>query len=95
MTVMATTATQQPLNVRVDKLIRKAMNRHLSTTSLGRALKDAINEVAANLQVEARDKGWERHEIQGIRHFTLKTGAAVAFDLVAAGYMTADEFRAA
>lgn len=86
------TETQQPLTTRIEKNIRKALDRHTATTNLPRAVYNAINEVAAANQAQAARQGWEPHEIEGIRLFTCKVGAKVAADLVDAGYMTADEF---
>lgn len=96
MTVMAT--TQQPLNVRIEQLIRKAMNRNLrasSTRNLARAVKDAIWEVAVNVQDEARGKGWTQDEINGLRAYTARTGAIFAAELVQRRCMTREEWLAA
>lgn len=91
MTVQAT-ETQQPLITRIENHIIAVMNRLPADLSLGRALKDAIDEVVARNWAEAARQGWEPHEIEGLRQLTCATGANLARDLVSEGRMTADEF---
>jgi hypothetical protein len=96
MTVTATTTAQQPLGTRIENLIRAAMDRRFvsQNITLARALKDANNEVAGELQAEASGKGWTATEVEALRHLVCMTGARIARRLVSDGLITREQLTA-